>query len=165
LGSNGTKLTAIGEGEVVGCSCQEGTANIELGIGSEDNAVGVEQKEVGGTLDPQGSQDIGGIAASDAAENVLNACGIGKSDFLSGVDIEVLEALLIVAMKFVLRGALRAPLKTNFIAGLSNAVLETMEEVNPASSATINHTATPAVAHVGGRGAIGNDLGDRGGHG
>jgi hypothetical protein len=29
--------------------------------------------------------------------------------------------LLIVAMKFVLGGALRAPPKTNFIAGLSNA--------------------------------------------
>jgi hypothetical protein len=34
------------------------------------------------------------------------------------------EALLIVAMKFVLEGALRTPSKTNFIAGLSNTLTE-----------------------------------------
>jgi len=93
LGIAGAELAAVGEEEAVGGAGAEGAANVEPRIRPEEDAVGVEEEEIGAAGDPQGAEEVGGVVAGDAAEDGLDGGRVGKVGSASGIDVEVLEAV------------------------------------------------------------------------
>ena len=93
MGIAGAELAAVGEDNAVGGAGDEGAANVEPRIGAEEDAVGIEEEEAGIAKDAQGAEEVGGIVAGDAAEDVLHGGGVGEVGGASGVDVEVLEAV------------------------------------------------------------------------
>ena len=94
---NGAEFAAVEVGEAIAGAGTKGPGHIQLGVGAKQDAVGVEQKQVGGSIYPQGAEDIGDIAPGDAGDDVVDAVGVGEVDPLAVSDVEVDEAMEDVA--------------------------------------------------------------------
>ena len=72
----------------------EGARDIQAGVGAEDNAAGIHQKEIGvAAADAQQAVNGGGGAAGDPAQDIAQV-GIGQEvSNLAGVEAEFLEAV------------------------------------------------------------------------
>ena len=72
----------------------QGRRDIDLGVRSHDHPSRIDEKDIGlahsGT---QGTVDVGGRAARDPADDVLNLVGTGEGGALPGRNVETLEAV------------------------------------------------------------------------
>lgn len=64
-----------------------------MSIGPEEEAVGVQKKQIGTAGDAEGTENLGGVAAGDAAEDVGDAGWVIKVDALKVADVEFLKAV------------------------------------------------------------------------